>query len=67
MVRLAGVDPDGAEVWLLVIYFVSKNLEQGMSVSVMDQKLAHLVFVQITGLGQSYQGFLGVTGFKRIS
>lgn len=45
LVRQVGVDPVAVEVRLLVIYFVSRNLEQGVSVSAMDRKLAGLAFL----------------------
>lgn len=45
LVRQVRVDPGAEEVRLLVIYFVSRNLEQGVSVSGMDRKLAGLAFL----------------------
>lgn len=44
MLRLAGVEQGDLEVRLVVLYFVSRNMEQGVSVSALERKLAGLAF-----------------------
>lgn len=45
LVREAGIGNDRAEVRLLVLYFVSPNMESGGSVSAIEQKMAGLSFL----------------------
>lgn len=45
LIHQSDMDQDGPEVRLLVLYFVSRNLENGVSVSILDKKLAALAFL----------------------
>ena len=45
LIREAAVDPAGPEVRGLVLYFVARNMEAGVSQSMLDKKLAGLAFL----------------------
>lgn len=44
LLQQAVVEQEGPKVRLLVLYFVSRNLEEGVLVSVVERKLAGLAF-----------------------
>lgn len=69
LVSQVGVDPGVGDVRLLVVYFVSRNLEQGVSVSMMDRKLTGLAFLfKLQGGTDFTKDFLvrqAIKGYRR--